>query len=86
MAELEPAARKTLADLDAVGNTTKAITKAITIGSAVIAAVSLFGTFITDVNNIAPGTLDSGVRVSNPVVFAGLMIRGTLPWLFSCFY
>ena len=83
MAGLEPAARKTLADLDAVGNTTKAITKAIAIGSAVIAAVSLFGAYITDVNKVAPGTLDSGIRVSNPVVFAGLLIGGTLPWLFS---
>jgi K(+)-stimulated pyrophosphate-energized sodium pump len=83
MAGLEPAARKTLADLDAVGNTTKAITKAIAIGSAVIAAVSLFGAFITDVNKVAAGTLDSGIRVSIPVVFVGLLIGGTLPWLFS---
>jgi K(+)-stimulated pyrophosphate-energized sodium pump len=83
MAGLKGKVRQILADLDSVGNTTKAITKGIAIGSAVIAAVSLFGAYITDVNKVAPGTFDSGIRVSRPTVFVGLLIGGTLPWLFS---
>lgn len=83
MAGLDEDARQIMADLDAVGNTTKAITKGIAIGSAVIAAVSLFGSFITDVNKIDPTALASGIRVSEPVVFIGLLLGGALPWLFS---
>jgi len=76
-------ARQTLADLDAVGNTTKAITKGVAIGSAVIAAVSLFGSFITDVSKIDAKALANGIRVSEPLVFVGFLIGGTIPWLFS---
>ncbi len=83
MAGLDPDARQIMADLDSVGNTTKAITKGIAIGSAVIAAVSLFGAFITDVNKIDPQALASGIRVSSPVVFIGILLGGALPWLFS---
>lgn len=75
-------ARKILADLDAVGNTTKAITKGIAIASAVIAAVSLFASFITDVNRVMPGAL-SGIRVDVTAVFVGFLLGGALPWLFS---
>ncbi len=83
MAGLNDKARKIMADLDAVGNTTKAITKGIAIGSAVIAAVSLFGAYITDVGKIDPAALASGIRVSQPTVFVGLLLGGALPWLFS---
>jgi K(+)-stimulated pyrophosphate-energized sodium pump len=83
MAGLEDNARQIMADLDAVGNTTKAITKGIAIGSAVIAAVALFGSFITDVAKIDPVVLASGIRISLPIVFVGFLIGGTIPWLFS---
>jgi K(+)-stimulated pyrophosphate-energized sodium pump len=83
MAGLDPKARQIMADLDAVGNTTKAITKGIAIGSAVIAAVALFGSFITDVSKIDPLVLAQGIRISVPMVFIGFLIGGALPWLFS---
>ncbi len=83
MGGVEGPARQILADLDAVGNTTKAITKGVAIGSAVIAAVSLFGSYMTDVSKIDPKALASGIRVSEPLVFIGLLIGGTIPWLFS---
>ena len=82
-------ARQILADLDAVGNTTKAITKGIAIASAVIAAVSLFASFITDVELVqAQLGVDladrlEAIRVSNIRVFIGLLLGGALPWLFS---
>ncbi len=82
-------ARQILADLDAVGNTTKAITKGIAIASAVIAAVSLFASFITDVElvqvQLGVDLADrlEAIRVSNIRVFIGLLLGGALPWLFS---
>jgi K(+)-stimulated pyrophosphate-energized sodium pump len=82
-------ARQIMADLDAVGNTTKAITKGVAIASAVIAAVSLFASFITDVG-LAQARLGvpladrlSNIRVSETGVFIGLLLGGALPWLFS---
>jgi K(+)-stimulated pyrophosphate-energized sodium pump len=79
-------ARQIMADLDAVGNTTKAITKGVAIASAVIAAVSLFASFITDVGRVQHQLgfpiMDS-IRVSDTQVFVGLLLGGALPWLFS---
>ncbi|MFT3869894.1 MAG: sodium-translocating pyrophosphatase [Nibricoccus sp.] len=87
-------ARQILADLDAVGNTTKAETKGIAIGSAVIAAVSLFSSFIAV---IAVGSEDKisqmttaqyleeagKLTVAHPMVFIGFLIGGAVPFLFS---
>jgi K(+)-stimulated pyrophosphate-energized sodium pump len=79
-------ARQIMADLDAVGNTTKAITKGVAIASAVIAAVSLFASYIADVRrvqeqlNMPPM---EAIRLSETHVFIGLLLGGALPWLFS---
>jgi len=80
-------ARQIMADLDAVGNTTKAITKGVAIASAVIAAVSLFASYITDVGRVqlqlgVEKVMDA-IRVSDTKVFIGLLLGGALPWLFS---
>jgi K(+)-stimulated pyrophosphate-energized sodium pump len=87
-------ARQILADLDAVGNTTKAVTKGVAIGSAVIAAVSLYASFITVIGsggqseekplppelfNYVAGLL----TVSNPKLLIGMLIGGSVPFLFS---
>jgi K(+)-stimulated pyrophosphate-energized sodium pump len=80
-------AKATLAELDAVGNTTKAITKGVAIASAVIAAVSLFDSFLETVNLAlqAQDPTDPGIQLllSNPVIFAGLLVGAAIPWLFS---
>jgi K(+)-stimulated pyrophosphate-energized sodium pump len=86
-------AQQIMADLDAVGNTTKAITKGVAIGSAVIAAVSLFGSFLVDVSRAQTSLgipLDQqiqaiGIRVDIPQVFVGMLLGAALPWLFSSF-
>ena len=86
MCHLEKKARQTLADLDACGNTTKAITKGIAIGSAVIAAVSLFNAFITDIARFTGQTYEQIVpmlSISEPMVFIGFLIGGAIPFLFS---
>jgi len=87
-------ARQILADLDAVGNTTKAETKGIAIGSAVIAAVSLFASFIAVIavgseDKIGEMTIsqylaEAGkLTVADPKVFIGLLLGGAVPFLFS---
>ncbi|MBN1304127.1 MAG: sodium-translocating pyrophosphatase [Anaerolineales bacterium] len=87
------AARQIMADLDAVGNTTKAITKGVAIGSAVIAAVSLFASYMIDTSRaqevlgvpLAEQIQSVGIRVDIPQVFVGMLLGGALPWLFSSF-
>jgi K(+)-stimulated pyrophosphate-energized sodium pump len=86
MSGLDKKARRVMDDLDAVGNTTKAVTKGIAIGSAVIAAVALFGSYLTDVAKVQlqvgqPAL--TGINISTPTVFIGLLIGGAVPFLFS---
>jgi K(+)-stimulated pyrophosphate-energized sodium pump len=87
-------ARQILADLDAVGNTTKAITKGIAIGSAVIAAVSLFASFVAvmatgseeGINRLTTAEFLNKaalLTVAEPRVFIGMLIGGAVPFLFS---
>jgi K(+)-stimulated pyrophosphate-energized sodium pump len=87
-------ARQILADLDAVGNTTKAITKGIAIGSAVIAAVSLFNSYIVSVGSGGKGEtagiskdiysmVASMLTISDPMLFIGMLLGGAVPFLFS---
>ena len=67
----EHEASRNLAWMDAIGNTTKALTKGLAIATAVIAAISLFSSFID-----ATGLLEKGIQVNLPEVFVGLLIGG----------
>jgi len=78
MSGLSPKTRQILARLDASGNTTKAVTKAIAIASAVIAAVSLFASYAE-----ATGMKEIGLNIADPIIFVGLLVGGSLPFLFS---
>jgi len=76
LAGLKGKALGILAKLDSIGNTTKATTKGFAIASAVVAAVSLFESYLTD-------THLTGINISLPVVFVGFLIGGAIPFLFS---
>ncbi len=87
VAGMGPEQRQIMADLDAAGNTTKAITKGVAIGSAVVAALSLYGSFFIDIQRVWPedlrGPFEQVVNLTNPTVFVGLLIGGMLPPLFG---
>ena len=71
--------KQILADLDAAGNTTKAVTKSVAIASAVIAGISLFASYAETVGGGTSISLD----IATPIIFVGLLVGGALPFLFS---
>jgi len=76
MSGMRGKANKVLAKLDSIGNTTKAATKGFAIASAVIAALALFESYLTDANI-------SGINLAQPLIFVGFLIGGAIPFLFS---